>query len=55
MVSGAEMNSSVATAQLPRRRRRSSRAQLESAFARHGFALHTWIDTPDEIFIEATR
>jgi len=31
------------------------RAQLESAFSRHGFALRTWIDTPEEIFIEATR
>ena len=31
------------------------RPHLESAFVRHGFALRTWIDTPEEIFIEATR
>lgn len=31
------------------------RAHLEAAFARHGFALRTWIDTPEEIFIEAAR
>jgi len=29
------------------------RAHLESAFVRHGFALRNWIETPEEIFIEA--
>ncbi len=31
------------------------RAHLESSLARRGFARRTWIDTPEEIFIEATR